>query len=154
VLPKKHKTPVALKPVALKPVALKPVAVNKVINPTVVRIEKIKQPVETKKKKDTRLPRVIPIIDLQRTDALLLSNADVQGTFCGVINKQLITAQCPLPKGTCFWKHRSTGYCKYRTDTNLTIQSLATLVGEHVPNEETVASLKSELLEAVRRELH
>lgn len=36
-----------------------------------------------------------------------------RGTFCVVIEKQLITTSCPLPKGVCMWKHRIHGGCTY-----------------------------------------
>lgn len=100
---------------------------------------------ETADTNNTHPPRVFPI-------SIYQPNSEGFGTFCGVINKQLITSKCPLPKGVCVWKHRSTGYCKYKKET-LTIQSLAQLVGEHVPNEETVTVLKAKLLETLRVEL-
>jgi hypothetical protein len=36
-----------------------------------------------------------------------------RGTYCVVIESQLITASCPLKKGTCMWKHRIHGGCTY-----------------------------------------
>lgn len=110
-----------------------------------------KQPAHNvKPKSDARLPRVIRIKDLSAETP----QAETHGTFCGVINKPLITAQCPLPKGVCFWKHRSTGYCKYQKDAAATIQSLATLVGEHVPTEETVIALRAEILLNVKKQIN
>lgn len=36
-----------------------------------------------------------------------------RGTFCIVIGEQLAVSACPLPRGTCMWKHRLHGLCMY-----------------------------------------
>lgn len=36
-----------------------------------------------------------------------------RGTYCVVIQKQLVVQSCPLPKGSCMWKHRIHGRCMY-----------------------------------------
>jgi len=37
-------------------------------------------------------------------------------TFCGVIEKELATPTCPLPKNTCMWCHKETKQCMYDDD--------------------------------------
>ncbi|EMI5828584.1 MULTISPECIES: hypothetical protein [Bacilli] len=58
------------------------------------------------------------------------------GTYCGIIEKQLITAICPLRAGRgCMWKHRESGRCMFGTrladdvDEDMTMNEYATIVG-------------------------
>lgn len=39
-----------------------------------------------------------------------------RGTFCIVIHEQLVVASCPLPHGSCMWKHRVLGTCTYNEE--------------------------------------
>lgn len=75
-------------------------------------------------------------------------------TKCVVINAKLITPVCPLPSGSCTWKHRKTGVCKYSSafDGNPpSAQTIAALVGERPPSEAVVIritdSIKSKFKE-------
>lgn len=76
------------------------------------------------------------------------------GTFCVVIQKQLAVSHCPLPKGSCVWKHRRTGLCCY--DLNLSdikLVDLSQLVGLRAPTEDQFLKTRAELLEAIQSEL-
>lgn len=75
-----------------------------------------------------------------------------RGTFCGVIQRQLLSATCPLPKGTCMWKHRATGLCEY-TEKELSPQEFAALVGLPTPSTEVVNSLSQQLQTRLKSEL-
>jgi hypothetical protein len=83
-------------------------------------------------------------------------NSDIEkrGTFCIVIEKQIAVSHCPLPKGTCMWKHRITGQCTYDENVEITdANSYASRVGlPQIPNlivsiiqRSVVAALKEEL---------
>lgn len=78
----------------------------------------------------------------------------VEGAYCVVIQKQLITAQCPLPKGSCFWKHRISGQCKYEKNLNLGVHDLANHVGASAPSEEKAIKLKDKLLRKIRKAIN
>lgn len=76
-------------------------------------------------------------------------------TKCVVIDAKLITPVCPLPSGSCTWKHRKSGLCKYSSafDGNPpSAQTIAALVGEQPPSEAVVIritdSIKSKFKEA------
>ena len=76
-------------------------------------------------------------------------------TKCVVIDAKLITPVCPLPSGSCTWKHRKTGVCKYSSafDNNPpSAQTIAALVGERPPSEAVVIriteTIKSKFKEA------
>jgi predicted metallo-beta-lactamase superfamily hydrolase len=76
------------------------------------------------------------------------------GAYCVVIEKQLAVVNCPLPKGTCVWKHRVTGQCRYDPSlSDIKVIDLAKLVGHSVPSEDQFLQTKAQLLEAVRAEL-
>ena len=75
-----------------------------------------------------------------------------RGTFCGVIGKQIIVASCPLPQGTCMWKHRALGTCRY-TDKELTVPEFCRQVGLPVPEPEVVNKLREDLRDTLQREL-
>ena len=78
----------------------------------------------------------------------------VSGTYCVVIQKQLITTQCPLPKGSCFWKHRISGECKYESNLNLGVHELANRVGASTPSEEKAIKLKDRLLRKIKKSIN
>lgn len=56
-----------------------------------------------------------------------------KGTYCVVIEKQLVTASCPLLRGTCMWKHRIHGGCTY--DEKFGTYNEKTKGYEFTPNE-------------------
>lgn len=73
------------------------------------------------------------------------------GTFCAVIQKNLVVAVCPLPAGVCTWKHRHTGVCQYDpTATDLKAGDLATRVGLPQPSEAQISQLKTDLHDAIK----
>lgn len=76
------------------------------------------------------------------------------GTFCVVIQQRLAVTNCPLPIGTCFWKHRVTGQCRYSENTtDMNIFDLAKLVGLPIPTEVHIIETKQRLLTAIQSEL-
>ena len=91
----------------------------------------------------------------------------VRGTYCGVIERQLITASCPLPKGACMWKHRIHGGCTYdpeianlSTDSNdvakrtpLDPNEYAKRVGLPPISESVVNILRASLILRVKKEV-
>ena len=76
------------------------------------------------------------------------------GTYCVVIEKRIVVSSCPLPMGTCFWKHRHTGLCTYSLDrTDMSVGELSALVGLDKPDEHQYQDIKASLYEAVAKEL-
>ncbi len=77
-----------------------------------------------------------------------------RGTYCVVIQQQLLVASCPLPMGTCFWKHRKTGLCTYTIDrTDMSVPELAALVGLDKPTDAQCQEMKADLYKALSKEL-
>lgn len=84
------------------------------------------------------------------------SNTNKVGTYCIVIEKQIITSSCPLPTGTCIWKHRTTGTCKYdlAISPGITPSALCERIGLELPTEAQLTSIKDGLLQAVKAVLY
>ncbi len=82
---------------------------------------------------------------------------DGLGVYCGMIQKQLIVATCPLPQGTCLWKHRVTGLCTYNEETvnsgTLTPDTFARLVGLPLIPTIAVNKLRDTLASTIKKEL-
>jgi hypothetical protein len=79
-----------------------------------------------------------------------------RGTYCVIIEKQLITASCPLAKNTCMWKHRIHGYCTYDEEfanSNFTANEFAFHVGLPPIDEPTVEILKRVIVHKIRVEI-
>lgn len=79
-----------------------------------------------------------------------------RGTYCIVIDRQLITRSCPLPKGTCMWKHRVHGLCMYSEEFALSTFSAneyAARVGLPIVDPDIVNILKRVLVSRVKEEL-
>lgn len=86
--------------------------------------------------------------------SLVNKSSKLPGTFCIVIQKQLAVSNCPLPRGTCVWKHRVTGQCKYDPQlADIKVIDLAARVGLPIPTEDQLLETKARLLDAVRAEL-
>ncbi|QBQ74567.1 hypothetical protein BcepSauron_187 [Burkholderia phage BcepSauron] len=80
------------------------------------------------------------------------------GTYCAMIDKQLVTSVCPLPAGTgCMWKHRETGRCAYdpsfSDDTELTMNDYALLVGLPTVSEELQPIVIRVVTERLKKEI-
>lgn len=79
-----------------------------------------------------------------------------RGTFCVVIHNQLAVSYCPLPNGTCMWKHRVSGRCMYSEDfaaTSFTPNDFATRVGLPTIPGEVVNIIKRTVIAKIRDEL-
>ncbi len=79
-----------------------------------------------------------------------------RGTYCAVIEKQLITAACPLPSGCCMWKHRIHGYCTYDEDfatSSFTANEFAFHVGLPPIDEAMTGILKRVVIHKIRAEI-
>ncbi|QRE00087.1 hypothetical protein [Burkholderia phage BCSR5] len=74
-----------------------------------------------------------------------------RGVFCGIIKRQLLVATCPLPKGSCVWKHRVTGQCKY-TEADLTPVQYAELVGAKMPDHSELVQVRQIVFTEVKKE--
>lgn len=74
------------------------------------------------------------------------------GTFCGVIGEQLVVSSCPLPKGTCMWKHRLHGLCMFTAD-DLTPDEFAKRVGLPPLEAPVVNILRSTIQYKIKHEL-
>lgn len=75
------------------------------------------------------------------TDLVPIAPDGEAHTKCVVINARLITPVCPLSPGSCTWRHRKTGHCKYSSafDSNPpSASTIAELVGEPPPSPATV----------------
>lgn len=91
--------------------------------------------------------RTIPITPLERVQ---------KGTYCKVIDAQLIVASCPLPVGRCMWKHRVHGLCMYTEEfasSEFTPQDFALRVGLTPLNSDEVNILRDRIANAVRSAL-
>jgi hypothetical protein len=86
-----------------------------------------------------------------------------RGTWCVVIDSQLMTTTCPLPKGGCMWKHSVHGHCTYDqefaealTDPKVIknpVVEFANHVGLPLPDPEVVKIIKRSLISAVKKEV-
>lgn len=72
-----------------------------------------------------------------------------RGTFCVVVEQQLIISRCPLPAGSCAWQHRITGFCKY-TDRDIGVSELAGLVGAPNPLAEEIKQVETKLVATIK----
>jgi hypothetical protein len=83
---------------------------------------------------------------------------DERGVYCGVIDKQLIVATCPLPQGACMWKHRINGLCMYDEhfadqEPKPTSLDFAKLVGAPVVPKEVVNKLRDDLAAKIKNDM-
>jgi hypothetical protein len=86
-----------------------------------------------------------------------------RGTWCVVIEQQLMTASCPLPQGACMWKHAKRGFCTYDqdfaeslTDPKLVknpVAEFAAHVGLDPIDPEIVKIIKRSLISVVKKEV-
>lgn len=74
------------------------------------------------------------------------------GCYCVVIQKQLVTSNCPLPTGTCVWKDRLSGQCRY-VNQDLKVNELARRVHSKTLNLNEAQALKSTLLHEIKTAL-
>jgi len=89
----------------------------------------------------------IPITPLERVK---------KGTYCKVIDDQLVVATCPLPPGRCMWKHHIHGLCMYTDEfasSEFTPQEFAARVGMRALNSDEVNILRDRIAQAVRSSL-
>jgi hypothetical protein len=66
-----------------------------------------------------------------------------------------VTASCPLPKGTCMWKHRIHGQCTYDeefADSDFSANEFAKHVGLPPIDESVEQTIRQSLADAVRAE--
>lgn len=85
-----------------------------------------------------------------------------RGTWCVVIEKQLAVATCPLPAGSCLWKHAVNGRCTYDpefaeslTDSKLVknpVAEFANHVGLGPLDPEVVKIIKRSLISVLKKE--
>ncbi len=86
------------------------------------------------------------------SDALV--NKQRIGTFCVVVQKQLVVATCPLPQGACVWKHRQHGQCMADpARADLKVSELANLVGAPVPDDVEASNIRAALFDAIKENL-
>lgn len=79
-----------------------------------------------------------------------------RGTYCAVIERQLITNSCPLPRGTCMWKHRIHGGCTYDEEFAASAadpNEYAKRVGLPPISSDTVNILRASLILRVKKEV-
>lgn len=79
-----------------------------------------------------------------------------RGTYCKVIEKRLVVATCPLPHGTCMWKHHIHGLCTFSeqfANSEFTPAEFAARVGVSIPNSDEVNILRERIASAVRASL-
>jgi hypothetical protein len=86
-----------------------------------------------------------------------------RGTWCVVIEQQLITASCPLPMGGCMWKHQLFGHCTYDqefaeslTDSKVVknpVAEFAAHVGLDPIDPEIVKIIRRSLISVVKKEV-
>lgn len=86
-----------------------------------------------------------------------------RGTWCVVIEKQLAVATCPLPAGSCLWKHAVNGRCTYDqefaeslTDSKIVknpVLEFANHVGLDAPDPDIVKIIKRSLIALVKKEI-
>jgi len=82
----------------------------------------------------------------------MTSSPETKGTFCGVLGQRIIVSTCPLPKGSCMWKHRRTGQCTY-TEDELSPATFAARVGAETPGPDVVNNLRQQLRAVLQQEL-
>lgn len=76
--------------------------------------------------------------------------------YCVIILRHIASPNCPLPKGSCVWKHGITGMCVYDAEfaqSEPTIQELASKTGVRPPSPEVALELKDALLARLKKEL-
>lgn len=77
-----------------------------------------------------------------------------RGTFCILIEQQIAISNCPLPRGTCMWKHRISGLCMYDENVeSLDANAYAALVGLPPINAHLVNILKRSVVAIIKEEL-
>jgi hypothetical protein len=79
-----------------------------------------------------------------------------RGTFCVVIGEQLAVSACPLPKGSCMWKHRLHGLCMYSEEfssSGFTPNDYAKRVGLPPIDPPMVNMLKRTVLANLKKEI-
>jgi hypothetical protein len=74
------------------------------------------------------------------------------GTYCGVVGEQLAIRTCPLPKGSCMWKHRLHGSCMF-TQEPITSHDFARRVGLPVLPVDVVNIVRRSLKHKLKEEL-
>lgn len=92
-------------------------------------------------------PRRIPVSILERTD---------KGTYCKMIDAQLLVSSCPLPIGRCMWKHHVHGLCMYTEEfasSEFTPQAFALRTGLNPLNPGEVNILRERIAAEVRSAL-
>jgi hypothetical protein len=79
-----------------------------------------------------------------------------RGTFCVVIGEQLAVSACPLPKGTCMWKHRLHGLCMYSEEfatSSFTPNEYAKQVGLPPIDQPMQSLLRRTVLANIKKEI-
>lgn len=79
-----------------------------------------------------------------------------RGTFCIVIQQQLAVAHCPLPRGSCMWKHRLHGLCMYSEEFangSFTPNEYAKRVGLPPIDQPMMSLLKRTVLSNIKKEM-
>lgn len=79
-----------------------------------------------------------------------------RGTFCVVIQQQIVISTCPLPKGGCYWKHRVHGRCCYDenfANSKFTVNAFAQRVGLPPLDPPLEAVIKRSVVDKLQREL-
>ena len=70
-------------------------------------------------------------------------------SYCGIINKELLVATCPLTTGSCMWKHRESGICVY-TAAELSVDEFCQRVGLAIPAPSEISQLEGAIISAMR----
>lgn len=76
--------------------------------------------------------------------------------FCVVIDKLIAGPRCPLPTGSCMWKHRQTSDCTYDeqfASLDFTVNEYAARVGLPTPDPEVLVVMRNSLTARVKSEI-
>lgn len=77
-------------------------------------------------------------------------------SYCVVIRKFMVTSSCPLPTGSCVWKHGLTGKCSYDETFALSepnLPDLAKHTGHRCPLPEEAVIIRDALLRTLKHNL-
>lgn len=71
-------------------------------------------------------------------------------TICIAVEREVTLAEgvCPLPRGSCYWAHRTSGKCTY-TDVDLTAEQFAERTGADIPDGPALQAFTNKLKDKI-----